>query len=199
MGIDPDGRIPYVERPADLPNPARWRYIPPGRIREGNVLDRLFVTSFVAPYVFRFTDAGWGGGFGLGDIDFRNQRRRETAVIFGSYSAEQQQNYGMIWRRMLHTIDLPGGGVLQDERSFLSARAGYSKTRTRRFFGLGADSQESSESSYTDDLWLIDLGVHLALPDAGSNWVLSGGARMELHELSQGIVSGIPSTEQAFP
>ena len=79
-GIERDGRIPYVERPGDLPNPDRWRYIPEGRIKRGNILERMFVTSFIAPFIGKSSDAGWGGGIGMGDIDFRNQRRREFAA-----------------------------------------------------------------------------------------------------------------------
>ena len=122
-GIESDGRIPYVERPGDLPNPERWRYIPEGRIKSGNIFERMFVTSFIAPFVGKSSDAGWGGGIGLGDIDFRNKRRREFAAIFGSYTEKRQQVYGIVWRRWLHHIDLPGGGVLQEERSFLNAQA----------------------------------------------------------------------------
>ncbi|HXV36148.1 MAG TPA: hypothetical protein VEC18_03300, partial [Myxococcota bacterium] len=36
-GIDEDGRIPKVDLPDDLPNPDRWRYIPEGRLKPGNV------------------------------------------------------------------------------------------------------------------------------------------------------------------
>ena len=36
-GIDRDGRIPNVARPADMTHPERWRYIPEGRIKPGNL------------------------------------------------------------------------------------------------------------------------------------------------------------------
>ena len=80
-GMDPDGRIPRPEMPSDLPNPHRWRYIPEGRIKPGNVFQRLLVSSFVAPLVFVESDIGAGGGIALTDIDFRQQRRREFAGI----------------------------------------------------------------------------------------------------------------------
>ena len=32
-GLDPDGRIPRIQLPGDLPHPERWRYTPPGRIK----------------------------------------------------------------------------------------------------------------------------------------------------------------------
>lgn len=197
-GIEEDGRIPYVERPADLPNPSRWRYIPEGRIKRGTVFDRLFITSFIAPFVFKSSDAGWGGGIGVGDIDFRSQNRRETAAIFGSYSENRQQNYGFAWRRWTHHIDLPDGGVLQEERSVMRARASYSKTRTRRFFGFGADAREEAESSYTDDFVLIDLGLSHTLFEPGSDLIGILGTRAELHRLSSGIVGGVPNTGDAF-
>ena len=198
-GIERDGRIPYVERPGDLPNPERWRYIPEGRIKSGNLFERMFVTSFIAPFVGKSSDAGWGGGIGIGDIDFRNQRRREFAVMFGAYTQERQQAYGMAWRRWLHHIDLPEGGVLQEERSFVSARAVFSKTRTRRFFGFGADTSPADESSYTEDFLDIGFGTQFTLPEPGSNLILRGAVRAELHSLSDGIVSGAPNLEERYP
>ena len=198
-GIERDGRIPYVERPGDLPNPDRWRYIPEGRIKSGNIFERLLVTSFIAPFVGKSSDAGWGGGIGMGDIDFRNQRRREFAAMFASYTQERQQAYGMVWRRWLHHIDLPAGGVLQEERSVVSARAIYSKTRTRRFFGFGANTTEDDESSYTDDFVEVSIGADYTVPEPGSNLILEGGLRAELHDLSDGIVSSVPNLEDLYP
>ncbi|MFP8876368.1 MAG: hypothetical protein VCB99_05545, partial [Myxococcota bacterium] len=151
-GMDADGRIPRPEMPADLPNPERWRYIPEGRIKPGNVLQRLLVTSFVVPLIFVESDVGAGGGIALTDIDFRQQRRREFAGIFLSYTSKGQQSYRVSWRRWLNHREHPDGGVLQEERSFLRAGGGYSKSLTRRFFGLGPHSQESGETSFSDEL-----------------------------------------------
>ena len=102
-GIDPNGRVPKIEKPADLVHPDRWRYIPEGRIPPGNVIDRFLVTSFIIPFFFRDGDVGTGGGIGLTDIDFRGQRRREFAGIFLSYTSKGQQSYYGLWRRWIHT------------------------------------------------------------------------------------------------
>jgi hypothetical protein len=198
-GLDPSGRIPKVPLPEDLPEPSRWRYIPEGRIKPGNVFDRFLVSSFIAPQVFFEEDVGFGGGIALTDIDFRSQRRQEFLGAFFSYTTEGQQKYRLLWRRWLNHEDLPGGGVIQEERSWLSAIGGYQKTLTRRFFGLGPDTRASDETSYIDEL--VDLGIQgeLALPRAGSDWIASLGIRGEHHNLAPGRVSGRPTTDQVFP
>jgi hypothetical protein len=177
-GVDPDGRIPKPELPADLPNPERWRYVPEGRLKPGNVLSRLMVSSFIVPFVFAESDVGAGGGLALTDIDFRQQRRREFAGAFVSYTTKGQQSYTFVWRRWHHHIELPQGGVLQEERSFWRARGGWSKTLTRRFFGLGADTQEDDESSYTDELTVLEFGARRAIPDPGDNLIVDAGLRL---------------------
>jgi Omp85 superfamily domain len=181
-GMDRDGRIPAVNRPAELAHPERWRYIPEGRIKPGNILDRFLISSFIAPFFFRDTDVGLGGGIALTDIDFRQQRRREFAGIFLSHTQEGQQAYTAVWRRWLHHREMPGGGVLQEERSFLRAAAGYRRTLTRRFFGFG---------SGTD-------GLDLALPNPGDDIVLGLGLRGEWHNLGPGRVKDVPTTGQRF-
>ena len=150
-GMEPSGRIPKVPFPEDLPNPERWRYFPEGRIKPGNVFQRLLVTSFISPQIFFEESVGVGGGIALTDIDFRNQRRREFLGAFLSYTTEGQQSYRAIWRRWLYHRELETGGVVLEERSFLDAFGGYRKTLTRRFFGLGPDTRPSAESSYTDE------------------------------------------------
>ena len=50
-GIDENGRIPRVQLPEDIEHPERWRYIPEGRIKPGNVCQRLLVSSFIAPFI----------------------------------------------------------------------------------------------------------------------------------------------------
>ena len=198
-GMDPDGRIGRPPLPPDLPNPERWRYIPEGRIKPGNVFERLLVTSFAIPLVFIESDVGFGGGVALTDIDFREQRRREFAGIFLSYTTKGHQSYSLSWRRWLHHREHPDGGVLQEERSFIRARGGYSKALTRRFFGLGPGTSEDDETSYTDEAAEFALGIDRAWPRPGDDWIVSAGVRGEFHRLSGGEVSGEPDTEQIFP
>jgi hypothetical protein len=198
-GMDADGRIPAVAKPADLPNPERWRYIPEGRIKPGNVLQRFLVSSVIAPFVFHDDDVGTGFGVTAVDIDFREQRRRELAGIFLSYTTEGQQNYAMFWRRWLHHVEVPTGGVLQEERSFLRGAGGYTRTLTRRFFGLGPGSDESDETSYRDEEVFLELGIEHALPDPGDPLVVGGGLRGEVHHLGPGHVSGEPDTGDVYP
>jgi Omp85 superfamily domain len=198
-GMEPSGRIPKVPFPEDLPNPERWRYFPEGRIKPGNVFQRLLVTSFISPQIFFEESIGVGGGIALTDIDFRNQRRREFLGAFLSYTTEGQQSYRAIWRRWLYHREIETGGVVLEERSFLDAFGGYRKTLTRRFFGLGPDTRPSAESSYTDENPDLGVRVDLALPTAGSDWVVSFGLRGEHHNLSRGRVEGVPSTDDAFP
>ncbi len=199
QGMEPSGRIPKVPLPDDLPNPERWRYLPEGRIKPGNVFERFLVSSFVAPQFFYEQDIGAGAGIALTDIDFRNERRREFLGAFFSYTTEGQQKYRLIWRRWLHHRNLPEGGVLVEERSRIDAFGGYEKSLTRRFFGLGPDTHARDETSYTDEV--TDLGARgeLAWPQAGGDWVASVGARGEHHNLAPGRVSGQPTTDAVFP
>jgi hypothetical protein len=199
QGMEPSGRIPRAPLPADLPNPERWRYIPEGRIKPGNVFERFLVSSFIAPQFFFEQDVGAGGGIALTDIDFRGQRRREFLGAFLTYTTEGQQKYRLIWRRWLLHRDLAAGGVIVEERSHLDAFGGYEKSLTRRFFGLGPDTRERDETSYTDEV--IDLGARLEfpLPEAGGDWIVTVGARGEHHDLAPGRVSGRPTTDEIFP
>jgi hypothetical protein len=199
LGMDPSGRIPKVLLPPELANPERWRYIPEGRLLPGNVIDRLFVSSFVAPQVFFQQDIGFGGGIALTDIDFRNQRRREFLGAFVTYTTEGQERYRLVWRRWLHHLNLPEGGVAVEERSFVSGAGGYQRTLTRRFFGLGPDTRPGAESSYTDELSDLALGVEHAMFEPGGDWILSAGVRGEHHNLARGRVSDVPTTDEAFP
>lgn len=197
--MDRDGRISAYPRPDSLNNPRRWRYFPPERIVKGNFFDRLLVSSFIAPIFFRDSDVGTGGGVALTDIDFREQRRQEFAGIFLSYTTEGQQNYSFTWRRWQNHIDLPNGGVLQDERSHLTLRGGYKRSLTKRFFGFGDKTKEEDESSYTDEIYFLGINYQLSLPDAADNLILNLGASAASHYLSDGEVSGAPSTADAFP
>jgi hypothetical protein len=199
QGMEPSGRIPKVPLPDDLPNPERWRYLPEGRIKPGNIFERFLVSSFVAPQFFFEQDIGAGAGIAITDIDFRSERRREFLGAFFSYTTEGQQKYRAIWRRWLHHQDLPEGGVIVEERSRIDAFGGYEKSLTRRFFGFGPDTRARDETSYVDEV--IDVGARadFALPKAGGSWVATIGARGEHHNLAPGRVSGRPTTDDVFP
>jgi len=193
-GIDKSGRIPKVDKPADLPNPERWRYIPEGRLKPGNVFQRFLVSSFIAPFFFRDSDVGFGGGIAITDIDFREQRRREFAGLFASYTVEGQQAYRLVWRRRLHHREVEGGGVFQEERSFLKAWGGYEKSLTRRFFGYGAKASEGDETSYSDETAFGRFGFELALPHPGDDLVVGASIKGEWHSLGDGEVKNKPNT-----
>jgi hypothetical protein len=197
QGMERNGRIPAVEKPS--PHPERWRYVPEGRIKPGNVFERFLISSFIAPFVFRDSDVGVGGGIALTDIDFREQRRQEFAGLFLSYTEEGQQAYTAVWQRWLHHREAPGGGIFQEERSFVRAAAGYRRTLTRRFFGFGDATGEGDETSYTDTTGFGALDLELALPHAADDWVGSVGVRTEWHDLGRGRVRNVPSTGQVFP
>jgi outer membrane protein assembly factor BamA len=77
--------------------------------------------------------------------------------------------------------------VLQEERSSVGGGISYSRTRTRRFFGIGPDTSDDQESRYTDSEFEVELGSDVAYPDPGDDLVLTGGLRLELHELSGGL------------
>jgi outer membrane protein assembly factor BamA len=198
-GIGPEGQMPRIDIPADLPNADRWRYIPEGRILPGNMCERFLVTSFATPLVYYASEVGFGGGLAITDIDFRNQRRQEFAGIRVGYTTEGQQSYAINWRRWLHQQDLPAGGVIQEERSFLQVSAGYEKSLTLRFFGLGPETTEDDETSYSDAETRLGARVHLSFPDPGGDWIVSYGARLEGHNLGHGWVSGDPDTLDAYP
>ena len=197
-GIELNGRIPKIELPADLPNPDRWRYIPPGRIKPGNFSERLLVSSFVAPIVFRDADVGWGFGAAVADLDFRKQRRREFIGLTGSYSTEGQQDYSLVWSRWLNQINLENGGILQEERNLMTGSAGYSKTLTRRFFGIGPDTDPDDETRYSDKKAIVSLGVERSWPEPGSNLIWKLGMRGEFHQLGDGRGSE-PNTGDEYP
>src|SRR5262245_13136291 len=60
LGMESSGRIPKVALPEDLPNPERWRYVPEGRLKPGNIFERLMVSSFIVPQFFFEEDVGVG-------------------------------------------------------------------------------------------------------------------------------------------
>lgn len=199
QGIDENGRIPKVQLPVDLEHPERWRYLPEGRIKPGNIFQRFLVSSFIAPFFFNSTDVGFGGGVAITDIDFRQQRRQEFAGIFLSYTTEGQQAYTAAWRHWLHHREVAGGGVIQEERSFLRAWGGYEKSLTRRFYGRGDATSEDAESAYTDETAFARLGFDLAVPNPGDDWVVAAALRGEWHDLARGAVRSAPDTLDDFP
>ncbi len=194
-GMDPDGRIPGIDKSLYVDRPERWRYVPEGRIKPGNFFQRFLVSSFVVPLVFANSDVGTGLGLAITDIDFRKQRRREFLGGFFSYTTEGQQSYVLRWRRWSKHVDVPGGGILQEERSFFRAGGGYRKTLTRRFFGIGPSTQERDETSYTDAVAFVDIGLSKSLGGRFDDFVLDLGLVGEGHWLSEGRVGGEPSTD----
>lgn len=198
QGMDESGRIPKPKFPDDLKRPERWRYTPPARIKPGGILDRFWVSSFVTPIIFREEDIGFGGGFALTDIDFRNQNFTEFANIVTTYSAEGQQNFRINWSKWLNHRTMPGGGIIREERGRLYARGGYSKTLTRRFFGFGSRSVEGDETSYTEELTEVGFGVRMPLPDPEGDWLARVDVELQRHALSAGRVTNVPSTDGPF-
>lgn len=198
-GMDPDGRIPRIDKAALVDHPDRWRYLPESRIPPGNVLDRFLVTSLLFPVFFYSQDVGAGFGAGIADVDFRKQRRREFLGASGSYSTEGQQSYRISWRRWLKHVEVPTGGVLQEERSFVSAAVGYRNTLTRRFYGIGPATDEDDETSFTDETIYVDLGLGTSLPAPFDDFVASVALRGEQHWLTDGEVGGQPATDDLFP
>jgi hypothetical protein len=198
-GIDRNGRIPRARIPDDIEVPERWRYIPEGRIKPGNFFQRLLVSSFIVPFIFNNGDVGTGFGLGFTDIDFRKQRRREFAGLFISYTTKGQQRYGFSWRRSLKARELPEGGVLIEERSWVRAHFEYRKTLTRRFFGRGPNRKAFQESSYTDEVFDFGFGGAWSLSGALNPAVIQLGLAGQFHQLDDGTVQGVASTRFAYP
>jgi len=197
-GIEENGRIPRAVLPDDIKNPGRWRYVPEGRIKPGNIFERFMVSSFIVPLFFHESDIGTGGGVAVTDIDFRGQRRREFGGIFLSYTTEGQQRYSVLWQKWLHHRELEQGGIAMEERSYVRARAGYERTLTRRFFGLGPDTEGDDETSYTDEVTGIRLLLQQSIPGPGDDIVYTAAMRAEHHNLSTGHVGGVPSMDEVF-
>jgi hypothetical protein len=199
QGMDANGRIPKVVLPDDIPNPERWRYVPEGRIKPGSVVDRFMVSTFVAPIVYYEEAVGAGGGISFTDIDFRGQRRQEFADIYASRTTLGQEDYGVIWQRWLDHRDMPAGGVLTEERSWVRVVVSYDHTLTDRFYGLGPETRWGDETSYSDRSEVVGVLMHTSLPHAGDDWVVTLGSRLEHNRLGSGHVPDWPSTEQVYP
>ncbi len=198
-GVAKDGRIPIIDKAALVVRPERWRYIPEGRLKPGGFFERFLVSSFLVPLFFANSDVGTGLGVAVTDIDFRAQRRREFMGMFLSYTTEGQQSYVLRWRRWLKHLEVPNGGVLQEERSFVSVGGGYRKTLTRRFFGIGPSTKESQETSFTDAIAFLDLGLSQSLEGSFEDFVLELGVRGEYHWLGRGRVGNAGQTATEFP
>jgi len=198
-GVDPNGRIPKVALPPELPHPHRWRYLPEGRLSDGNIFERFLTSTFILPIVSFDSDIGTLLGLSLTDIDFRNRRRREFATTTFTYSTEGQQGYSVGWRRWLDQLELEGGGVVQEERSFVQAGGGYERTLTRRFFGIGPESREGDETSFTDETTRLGASYRRALPERGGDFIAGLGAFVEHRNLARGHKSKLPSTDDSFP
>jgi hypothetical protein len=198
-GVNPNGRIPRVDLPSDIAHPERWRYIPEGRLKPGNMFDRFLVSSFVGPIFFFDEEVGFGGGVAVTDIDFRDQRRREWAGMFFSMTTEGQQRYSVEWQRWLHHRELDGGGVVREGRSFLLGEVGYRRTLTRRFFGLGPETRKSDESDFVDELTLGSFGFEMSVPDPGSSWVIGASLAGQHTNISRGRVDDVDDTIDSFP
>jgi len=198
-GVDGNGRIPRIDKAALVAKPERWRYIPEGRLKPGGFFERFLVSSFLFPLFFANSDVGVGLGVAITDIDFRAQRRREFMGAFLSYTTEGQQSYVLRWRRWLKHLEVPTGGVLQEERSFVRVGGGYRKTLTRRFFGIGPSTKERQETSYTDQIAFLDLGISTSLKGSFEDVVLELDVRGEHHWLGRGRVGGAGQTDTEFP
>ena len=198
-GMDGNGRIPRIDKAALVEKPERWRYVPEGRLKPGGFFERFLVSSFLIPLFFANSDIGVGLGVAITDIDFRAQRRREFMGAFFSYTTEGQQSYVLRWRRWLKHLEVPTGGILQEERSFVNAGGGYRKTLTRRFFGIGPSTKERQETSFTDEIAFLDLGLSTSLEGSLEDFVLELGVRGEHHWLGRGRVGGAGQTDTEFP
>ncbi|MGA1781332.1 MAG: BamA/TamA family outer membrane protein [Planctomycetota bacterium] len=198
-GIEPDGRIPRGEIPADIHHPERWRYIPEGLIPQGGIFDRFLSTTFITPILSFEEDVGTGGGIQFTDIDLFDSRRQMLGSAALSYTTEGQQLYQLTFRRFHHQRELEEGGILQEERSWSGLSGGYQRTLTRRFYGLGAGSRLEDESSYSEELGSCWLGEQRAIPHPGDEWVVNYGVAFERRNLGSGHVVGVPDTGAVAP
>jgi hypothetical protein len=199
QGVEANGRIPKVPLPITTDHPERYRYVPEGRIVPGNQLDRMFVSFFPSPIFFYEEAIGAGGGVALVDIDFRNQRRQEFLGLFVAATTKGQEAYRAVWQRWLDQVEVPGGGIVQQDRSFVRVEAGYERTLTRRFFGLGDDTRAADETSYTDELTNVGASVEQPLGGALGDLVALGGISAVHRNLYTGQVPDIPSSDEVFP
>ncbi len=198
-GQDPDGRIPRIAKPDDLPDPDRWRYLPPARIKKGDFFDRFGITTFAIPVVFSQEATGTGAGIGLIDADFRGQDRRESIGAFFSRTTLGQEQYAAFWRRNLEQRPAGNGGIYQRETAFVRATAGYRRTLTARFFGYGPDTAKDDQTSYTDAATWVGGGIQGSPLRRLPHLLGQLDLRLEHHDLAAGKVDGKSSTADLYP
>lgn len=186
------------EYPSNITKPERWRFIPADRLDGGMIYERLLTSSFIAPFVFRDSDVGTGFGVALTDLNFRSSRWQEFAGLFASYTTEGQKRFAFIWQRHLNQLDVPGG-IIQEERGKITLATSYEHSLTRRFFGVGNDTEEESESSYSDESTYYWAQYETPIFGLESNWVTHIAGEFETHDLGSGKVSSAPDTAEAFP
>ncbi len=197
-GIDHNGRIPKAEIPAGLGHPDRWRYFPEGRLPQGDIFERFLITSFFSPLLFREADIGTGGGVAFTDVDFRNQRRQEFANLVATRSSRGQQTYALHWRRWTQHHEIPSGGVIQDERSYMHATASYVRSLTSRYFGRGPNRPAAAQSSYTRETSVARYTYQFTEPNPADDWVFRVGASVEHNHLASGRVRHVLDTRTAY-
>ncbi len=188
-----------LELLADLKYPDHWRWIPEDRMPEGNLLDRVMISSFITPMVFFEGDVGAGGGIGITDIDFRNKRRSQFANMWATYTTEGQTQFSFYWRKWLSHRDYPSRGVLQGDRDFLGVFVNHSNTLTSRFFGLGADTTLLDEGSYSRASNSIGAGIQRSFTKESDNWIWNLDATLQSDELGTGKVTGALDVETTHP
>jgi len=187
---DTSGSIRPADLLAEIDYPDRWRWISEDRIPDGNLFDRILITSFITPLVFFEGDVGAGGGFGITDLDFLNQRRRQFANIWATTTTEGQDRFSFSWHRWLAHGDHPPRGVLQGDRDFIGFSVNHSRTLTSRFFGLGEQTTLQDEGSYTRESNSIGFGIQRSWPEVGGDWVWNIEATLQSDDLDSGKVTG---------
>ncbi len=198
-GFEEDGSITKRPMPPGLSNEERWRYVPEGKLVEGDILDRFFVSTFVIPVFFHQEDLGTGFGLNYSDINFRNTRRRELLNVGATYSTEGQQAYTAFWRRYLHHEEVEDGGVVFEERSFVAVGAGYTRTLSQRFFGFGPDSDEDAESNYSYEFGAASVVWQASFPAAGDPFVYTLGLTGTHRLLGAGKDDDLLQTKTLIP
>ncbi|HBP86456.1 MAG TPA: hypothetical protein DD706_02025 [Nitrospiraceae bacterium] len=103
-----------------------------------------------------------------------------------SYSTKVQRDIDLSYKNVG-----AGGG-----RYILAGRASWFKNPFRRFFGIGSQTNESDETSYTSKEILVDLtaGIHLA-QDIALMW----SERYHQVRVDDGIINTLPHIQEDFP
>lgn len=103
-----------------------------------------------------------------------------------SYSTKVQREIDLSYKNVG-----AGGG-----RYILAGRASWFKNPFRRFFGIGNQTNEADETSYTSKEIRVDLtaGIHLA-QDIALMW----SERFHQVRLDEGIINSLPQIQEGFP